>query len=319
MKEMVVISGKGGTGKTSLTAAFAHLAKPCVLADCDVDAANLALIAQPEIQRRHPFFSGHEAVIHSEQCAACGICMEVCRFDAVRKDVSESAYTIDKTRCEGCGVCVHFCPEKAITFPDRFCGEWFESASRLGPMVHARLEPGGENSGKLVTRVRTEARRKAAAVGAEWIIIDGPPGIGCPVIASVTDADAVIAVTEPSLAGMHDLNRLLDLARHFDVPAWLVVNRWDMNPELTRKTEQMAVERGVGILGRIPYDRSVIEAQLEAKSILELPPSPAGEAFSNAWKKLETKIQPMGDGRPLTIKESITERCNYESCSTGSE
>ncbi|MGB7629601.1 MAG: ATP-binding protein, partial [Candidatus Deferrimicrobium sp.] len=222
MKELVIISGKGGTGKTSLTASFVVLADRPVIADCDVDAADLHLVLSPRINERHEFRSGHEAVIRQDDCNGCGTCLADCRFDAVRmngKAAGNATFVIDPVACEGCGVCIRFCPEKAIDFPERPCGEWMISETRCGPMVHARLGVGAENSGKLVSTVRREARRIAEEEHRFLVIVDGPPGIGCPVIASVTGATHVLAVTEPTVSGEHDLERVLSLTRHFSIPA----------------------------------------------------------------------------------------------------
>jgi MinD superfamily P-loop ATPase len=263
MKELVIISGKGGTGKTSVTASFAALANRAVFADCDVDAADLHLILNPEIRDRNLFYSGHEAIVREADCTGCGLCAELCRFDAIRE--SGGRFRIDPESCEGCGVCVEFCPVKAIDFPDRLCGEWFVSQTRYGTLVHARLGIGAENSGKLVSTVRQQAKQFATAVQAEWILVDGPPGTGCPVIASISGADAVLAVTEPTLSGQHDLQRVLDLARHFSLPAFVCVNKWEINPEMTEKIEACAAASGARVLSRIPYDRDVTRAQINAQ------------------------------------------------------
>ncbi len=221
MKELVIISGKGGTGKTSVTASLALLAGRPVLCDCDVDAADLHLVLAPDIREEHEFRSGHSAVINRDDCVDCGACADLCRFGAIRmeeKEDSDTLFVIDPVSCEGCGVCVYFCPQNAIDFPERLCGKWFVSQTRLGPMVHARLGAAAENSGKLVTTVRQEARRLAETGGHDWVIVDGPPGIGCPVIASVTGASQILVVTEPTVSGEHDLERVLGLARIFRFP-----------------------------------------------------------------------------------------------------
>ncbi len=289
MKELVIISGKGGTGKTSITASFAALAKNAVFADCDVDAADLHLILNPEIRERHDFYSGHEAVIREADCAGCGLCNDLCRFDAVKK--SGDKFQIEPSSCEGCGVCVEFCPVKAIDFPNRLCGEWFISNTRFGPMVHARLGIGAENSGKLVSTVRQQARQFATAVQADWILVDGPPGTGCPVIASLTGADAVLAVTEPTLSGQHDLLRVLELTRHFQIPAFICVNKWDINPAMTATIEAAATLSGATVLTRIPYDRSITEAQLRGQSVVEYSEGIASQFIQTLWEKLCQLLQ----------------------------
>ncbi|NLX26483.1 MAG: 4Fe-4S binding protein [Lentisphaerae bacterium] len=284
MKELVIISGKGGTGKTSVTASFAALASNAVLADCDVDAADLHLILNPEICHRHDFYSGHEAVIREADCIACGLCQTLCRFDAIQE--SGGTFRVDSASCEGCGVCKAFCPSGAIDFPDRLCGEWFVSKTRFGTLIHARLGIGAENSGKLVSTVRAQAKQFAQTIQADWILVDGPPGTGCPVIASITGADAVLAVTEPTCSGQHDLLRVLALARHFKIPAFVCINKWDINPEMTGKIEATAAEAGATILGRIPYDKSITTAQINGQSVVELNNGAASQAIQTLWEKL---------------------------------
>jgi len=284
MKELVVISGKGGTGKTSVTGSFAALAKNAVLADCDVDAADLHLLLNPDVRKTHEFFSGHQAIIRQDDCTGCGKCLELCRFDSV--SVDGSAFRIDPFACEGCGVCVEFCPKKAIDFPECLCGKWFFSQTRFGPMFHARLEIAAENSGKLVSTVRAQAKQFADAIQADWLIIDGPPGTGCPVIASITGTDAVLVVTEPTLSGEHDLLRVLQLARHFEIPAFISVNKWDINSEMTARIEEAASKAGATVLERIPYDASITEAQIQGKSVVELNDGAAATSIRTLWEKL---------------------------------
>jgi MinD superfamily P-loop ATPase len=272
MKELVVISGKGGTGKTSLAASFAVLASRPVIVDCDVDAADLHLVLAPRVRERHDFASGHQAVIRQADCIGCGTCRELCRFDAVQKTTREDGTVttaIDPVACEGCGVCVRFCPQRAIDFPESLSGEWMISDTRCGPMVHARLGIAAENSGKLVSLVRREARRVAEAENRSLIIVDGPPGIGCPVIASLTGASLVLVVTEPTVSGEHDLERVLALARHFEMPAAVSVNKWDINPGMTERIERLAGSSGAKIAGRIRYDQTVTAAQMQGLAVVE--------------------------------------------------
>ena len=288
MKELVVISGKGGTGKTSLAASFAVLAHRPVVADCDVDAADLHLVLSPRIKERHEFRSGHEAVIRQEDCIGCGACLAHCRFGAVRmngKSAGDATFFIDPVACEGCGVCVRFCPEKAIDFPERLCGEWMISETRCGPMVHARLGVAAENSGKLVSTVRREARRIAEEELRSLVIVDGPPGIGCPVIASLTGATLVLAVTEPTVSGEHDLERVLSLTRHFSIPAVVCVNKWDLNPEMTKRIEDKARQAGARVVGRIRYDRAVTLAQMQERAVVETE-APCVEDIQHIWNDL---------------------------------
>ena len=288
MKELVVISGKGGTGKTSLAASFAVLAHRPVVADCDVDAADLHLVLSPRIKKRHEFRSGHEAVVCQEDCIGCGACLAHCRFGAVRmngKSAGDATFFIDPVACEGCGVCVRFCPVEAIDFPERLCGEWMVSDTRCGPMVHARLGVAAENSGKLVSTVRREARRIAEEENHHLVIVDGPPGIGCPVIASVTGATLVLAVTEPTVSGEHDLERVLALARHFDIPAAVCVNKWDLNPEMTKRIEDQARQAGARVVGRVRYDPAVTLAQMQERAVVENE-APAAEDVRHVWDHL---------------------------------
>jgi len=288
MQELVVISGKGGTGKTSVTASFAVLADRPVIADCDVDAADLHLVLSPRVRERHEFRSGHEAVIRQEDCIGCGTCLDYCRFDAARMnemDTGGAAFFIDPVACEGCGVCVRFCPVQAVDFPERLCGEWMVSDTRCGPMVHARLGVAAENSGKLVSTVRREASRIAEEEHRSLVIVDGPPGIGCPVIASLTGATLVLVVTEPTVSGEHDLERVLSLARHFNIPTAICVNKWDINPGMTERIEDKAHRAGARVVGRIRYDRAVTQAQMQEKAVVEIE-APCVEDIQCVWKQL---------------------------------
>ncbi len=290
VRELVVVSGKGGTGKTSVTASFAALASGrAVFADCDVDAADLHLVLVPKIMESHDFKSGREAVILKESCSGCGTCAELCRYGAVRQLKrpfgAKPLFAVDPVACEGCGVCVRFCPEGAIAFPERLCGEWMVSETRCGPMVHACLGVAAENSGRLVATVRKEARRLAEEKRMPLVITDGPPGIGCPVIASMTGADLVLVVTEPTVSGEHDLARVLQLARHFDVPTFVCVNKWDLNPEMAERIEQAAERAGAKIAGRIRYDRGVTAAQRKEQSVVETGADSA-EDLRRVWERL---------------------------------
>ncbi len=286
MKELIIISGKGGTGKTSLVAAFASLAGNKVLCDADVDAADLHLIMDPEVKQQSEFRSGFSADIDRDKCTACGLCQDLCRWNAINQE-----FEVNPIECEGCGVCVYFCPEKAIGFPENTCGEWFISDTRFGPMVHARLGIAAENSGKLVTLVRQEARKLAAEKNLELILTDGPPGVGCPVIASIGGASAVLIVAEPTLSGLHDMQRVVQLADHFKVPATLCVNKFDLNMDLTRSIEDFANDRGLKCLGRIPYDPVFTRAMVHAQTIFEYKNgSKAGRATKEIWNYLPSKL-----------------------------
>jgi MinD superfamily P-loop ATPase len=286
MKELIVISGKGGTGKTSLIAAFASLAENKVLCDADVDAADLHLIMAPHVLKRADFKSGHTAAIDTTKCSACGLCLDLCRFNAINGD-----FRVNPLDCEGCGVCVYFCPEKAIDFPENTCGEWFISDTRFGPLVHARLGIAEENSGKLVTLVRQESKKLTDEKSLDLILTDGPPGVGCPVIASIGGASAVMIVTEPSLSGIHDMQRVVELADHFKVPAMVCVNKFDLNPSLTADIEAFTKEEGLTFLGRIPFDPAFTVAMVKGQTIFESNSnSKAIPAIEQIWRRLSSRL-----------------------------
>jgi MinD superfamily P-loop ATPase len=284
MSEIIVISGKGGTGKTSLTAAFAHIAADAVVCDLDVDAPDLHLILQPTINVREDFYSGHEAVIDSAACNECGICAEVCRFAAVRS--TAAGFTVDPLKCEGCNVCVHFCPLGAIRFPERHCGEWFMSRTRFGPMVHAQLFPGAENSGRLVALLRGKARELADRNGGALILSDGAPGIGCPVISSLSGTGFAVLVTEPTPSGRHDLERVADLCRHFKIPTGVIVNKADLNPENTADIQRWCVEAQTEFLAALPYDPAVTEAMVQRQAVTEFSADGLSEDIRRVWRRI---------------------------------
>lgn len=264
MRELVIISGKGGTGKTCLTAAFASLAQNSVLCDADVDAANLHLLMNPKIKKRTDFMGGSIAEIRTADCTECGRCLELCKFEAISEE-----FVVDAISCEGCGVCVDLCPEQAIDFPVQKCGEWFLSDTRYGEMIHARLGIAEENSGKLVSLVRQQAKMLAEKKGNELILTDGPPGIGCPVIASIGGATALLIVVEPTVSGIHDMLRVADLAAHFKIPGLVCVNKYDLNTDMTLKIEAAAEERNMKVVGRVPFDSLFTKAMVKGKNILE--------------------------------------------------
>lgn len=291
MKEMVVISGKGGTGKTSLVASFAALAESVVLADCDVDAADLPLVLEPRIEDRQPFRGGNVARIMSGHCTACGKCEEVCRFEAVFFDGPGNGryartFRIDPIACEGCGVCVYFCQDKAIEFKEKVNGEWFISDTRHGAMVHARLGIAAENSGKLVTLVRNKAKRIAEEQGLELALIDGSPGIGCPVIASITGVDLAIVVVEPTVAGLHDLERVVELADHFRIPRVVCINKSDLNADMSDRIERWCAEQQIPVAGRIPYDRVFTDAMVRRSTVVEYSEGDTAKQIKEIWREI---------------------------------
>ncbi|NLA76180.1 MAG: 4Fe-4S binding protein [Deltaproteobacteria bacterium] len=286
MKELVIISGKGGTGKTSMVSAIASLAQNKVLCDADVDAADLHLIMAPEVIKSESFSGGSEAKIEKDKCTGCGLCLRLCRYEAISKD-----FTVDPIECEGCGVCYYFCPEKAILFEQKINGEWFISETRHGPMVHARLGIAEENSGKLVTLVRKEAKRLAEEKGMELIITDGAPGVGCPVIASIGGASAVLIVTEPTVSGVHDMKRVAELASFFKVPAMVCVNKYDLNKEKTEEIKAFTKAHGDSYVGEIPFDPVFTRAMVAAKNIFEYAPdSDVCAEVANIWKRVSAQL-----------------------------
>ena len=283
MKELVIISGKGGTGKTSLTASFAALALDAVLADCDVDAADLHVLLHPDIQQRTEFKSGLTATIDPGRCTQCGLCREVCRFDAI-----DASYIVNPFACEGCKVCVQQCPAHAIDTHENVCGEWYISATQYGPMVHARLGVAEENSGKLVAIVRQQARKLAEEQHKDLLIIDGPPGIGCPVISATTGTDLVLVVTEPTLSGLHDLKRVAELTEHFKIPACVCVNKFDINPEMTQQIKAYCQERHVAYIGELPYDTTAIKAVVRRMPVVELTDTDLARRIRELWIRLKS-------------------------------
>jgi MinD superfamily P-loop ATPase len=289
MRELVVISGKGGTGKTSLTAAFAHLAEKNVLCDLDVDAPDLHLLADPTVQRSGPFLSGHVAEIDAAACTGCGTCEDVCAFGAIRKE--SGRFVVEAGHCEGCKVCVAFCPEKAIDFPDRLCGTWYESETRFGPMVHALLDPGQENSGKLVTLLKAKARERAAAMGRDLILSDGAPGIGCPVISSLSQASLVLLVTEPTPSGLHDLERVAELCRSFRIPSAVLINKADLSPEYQTAIHGFCQTREIPVVGHLPHDPAVTEAMIRGQAVTEGPDTPFGVQVRQIWSELQSLLE----------------------------
>jgi len=282
MKEIAIVSGKGGTGKTSLVGAFAYLTKPCVIADCDVDAANLHLMLSPTTDslERESFQAGYLAYLDQNLCNSCGLCFDNCRFGAITK---EDKLYINPLFCEGCGVCSDVCPEKAISLQEKTVGEVLAWETRFGQLVQGRLGMAMSTSGKLVTSVRKKAKETALTTGANYLLIDGSPGIGCPVIASLTGVDAAVIVTEPTVSGEHDLKRILDLCRHFNLPAFVIINKFDLNKEQTQLLIEKSKQMGAKIAGQIKYDPAFYRAVEKGQTILEIDNADSGEQVRSAW------------------------------------
>jgi MinD superfamily P-loop ATPase len=307
MRQLVILSGKGGTGKTSVAAAFAHLASSgdppvrVVLADADVDAANLELVLDPQPLETHEFVGGAVAVIDQEMCQACGTCYDVCRFDAVLspsadgrtsgQGVQGEVYLVDPIACEGCAACVYQCPEQAIRMEPQLAGHWFRSYGRYGPLFHAALLPAQENSGKLVTLVKQQARLLALDEEYAVVLVDGPPGIGCPVISAASGADLALVVVEPTAAGVHDMQRVLATAAHFRVPAMVCINKADVYPAGVDRIESYCQERGIEIIGRIPFDATVTEAMVQGQPVTAITPeAPASQALVAMWQRIAGRV-----------------------------
>lgn len=284
MKEVVVLSGKGGTGKTSIVGSFAALAQSKVLADCDVDAADLYLLLQPEVKEKNEFWSGQVAFIDKEQCTECGLCQELCRFEAIQN------YLVDPVSCEGCGFCFQVCPVNAIGMRPSMAGHWFISDTRYGTLVHARLGITEENSGKLVTLVRNNAALVANKEEVHHVITDGPPGIGCPAIASLSGANLALLVTEPTLSGIHDLERVIGLCRHFGIPALTCINKYDINEENTRRIEDYCRNEGIEIAAKIPFDNVVTEALAKELPVVEYSSNEVTQQIEELWQVVSTRL-----------------------------
>lgn len=279
---MTIISGKGGTGKTSIAAAFAGLAKDAVFADCDVDAADLHLILKPNIKETIKFSGLKVATKDPEKCVECGECREACRFDAIDENFEVRA--ID---CEGCGVCVHVCPEDALSLVDRESGYAYISETRFGPLAHAKLNVAEETSGKLVTLVRNNARILAKKNNKNLIIIDGPPGIGCPVISSITGVDLVLIVTEPTKSGIHDLKRILGVAGHFNIPSSVCINKCDINTQQSKSIQKYCQINDIPVVGLVPYDIVFTKAMIKGKTVIEFNHGSISDNIKRMWEKVE--------------------------------
>jgi MinD superfamily P-loop ATPase len=293
MKQLAIISGKGGTGKTILSASIATLVQNKVMADCDVDAANLYLLLQPDIQETQSFTGGKNAIIDVAKCTRCGECVEVCRFDAI-DEKEDGEIGIDPISCEGCGVCSHICPADAIQMEKAISGEWYISRTKYGPFVHARLGIGEENSGKLVAEVRKRAKEIAEQNKMDFIIIDGPPGIGCPVISSLSGTDLALVVTEPTLTGIHDMKRVVQMARHFNTQTACCINKYDINSQNSDRIETWCEKNAIPLLGKIPFDEKVTESMVQGIPLTEYTNNSASKEIKNIWQKLHKLLHREG-------------------------
>ena len=306
MKQIVIISGKGGTGKTIVTASFASLVRAtssceAVMADCDVDAADLHILLHPSVKEKHEFKGGKMAVIDKEKCTECGKCAEVCRFEAIKEIRSEkkarggypqfsipkSVFYIESLSCEGCGVCSYICPEKAIRMEEKISGEWYISETKYGPFVHAKMGIAEENSGKLVTVVRENAKTVAERESFDYVIIDGPPGIGCPAIASLSGVNSALVVTEPSVSGIHDMERIIEVAGHFGIPTVVCINKYDLNIKNTKAIEKYCQSSNISVIGKIPFDEIVIKALTNRMPVVEYSDSQVTKEIKSMWEKIK--------------------------------
>lgn len=300
MKQIVILSGKGGTGKTSVAAAFAHLATTdagqhqTVLVDADVDASNLELVLSPQVLETHEFKGGQVAIIDQQRCEGCGVCAQLCRYDAIHEH--NGVYAVDPIACEGCALCVYQCPSGAIRAEEQVAGQWFRSDSRYGPLLHAVLWPAQENSGKLVTLVKQQGRLLAMDQARDLVLVDGPPGIGCPVISAAAGADLALIVVEPTAAGIHDMERVLATVDHFGVPALVCINKADLYAEGVAEIEAFCAEQGITSIGHLPFDTVVTEAMVQGQPVTEFrPESPISCALRSAWRQLLLAVD--SDGR----------------------
>ena len=300
MKQLVILSGKGGTGKTSLAAAFAHLARDgpvplrAVLADADVDAANLELVLQPHLLEQHEFMGGSKASLDSDKCEGCGVCEQVCRFDAIQ--ARDGQYSVDMVACDGCAACVYQCPTQAIHMEPQLAGHWFRSESRYGPLFHAALRPAHENSGKLVTLVKQQARLLGLDEGYQIVIVDGPPGIGCPVISAAAGADLAVIVAEPTAAGIHDMERVLQTTEHFRVKSLVCINKADVYPPGAAQIEAYCRAHGIEMMGHIPFDATVTEAMVHGEPVTAYRPAvSASQAMRDIWQRVAAHLNHPGN------------------------
>jgi len=295
MKEIVIISGKGGTGKTTIVASLAVLVKNKVIVDCDVDAADLFLLIQPVTQERHEFWSGHKAVIDKDKCTQCGLCQDLCRFNAIND------FQVDTISCEGCGFCYHVCPEEAIIMEENLSGSWFTADTRYGPLVHAKLGIAQENSGKLVATVRQQAKFIAEKKGVDYILSDGPPGIGCPVISSISGVNLAVIVTEPTLSGIHDLDRAISVCQHFNVPVIVCINKYDLNEDNSHQIENYCHSQRIEVASKIPFDNVVTEALVQGLPVVEYCSNNVTQQIKGLWKAISRSLENKQGGANANI------------------
>ncbi len=289
MKELTIVSGKGGTGKTTITAAFASLCKNKIMTDCDVDAADLHLILQPDVLHQESFIGGRAPVMDKSICAECGTCQEVCRFNAVDLD-PDQGYIINSFACDNCALCAFACPEKAISMVDSVNGNWFISKTPHGKMVHAKLDIAEDNSGKLVTLVRQQAKKLAEEEGLSLIVNDGPPGIGCPVTAAITGTSLVLVVTEPTLSGIHDMERVVDLCRHFHIPVQVCINKYSINLVNTQKIREYCTRLGIVVVGELPFEPLVNKALVARQNVIDFECGAVTKVVRQMWQEVEKQL-----------------------------
>lgn len=287
MKEIVIISGKGGTGKTSITASFAYLGgKDVVVADCDVDAADMHLLLQPDFAKAEDFYSGFNAKIDQAACTECGKCADICRFNAI--SVKNNQYSVNALNCEGCGYCYHICPANAITMEEQNVGQWYISDTKAeNPLVHARLGIGAENSGKLVAKVKKEANLIAEEGNKDLVLVDGSPGVGCPVISSLSGANFVVLVTEPTVSGLHDLKRAHQLVQKFKIKAGCIINKSDLNPQVCNEIEDFLAKENIIHIANFPYDETFTEAMTMGQTIVEYGNNELKTLLTKSWEKVK--------------------------------
>lgn len=291
MKQIAIVSGKGGTGKTTIASSFGVLSKSSLLADCDVDASNLYLLFQPRVEEKFEYYGGKKAIIDQNKCDRCGVCAKVCRFEAIK--IENGIYNVDQYACEGCNACVVSCPQNALRLEDSLAGEYFYSKATLEekPLVYAKLEPGEETSGGLVAEVRKLSLRKASDIGKELIIIDGAPGIGCPATSSIAGVNYVVLVTEPTSSGLHDLKRIVETVKHFRREAGVVINKFDLNLEISNEIKNYCISENIDVLGEIPFDETVVKAVLETKPVVYYPESKAAIAIKSVFEKVINRLR----------------------------